>query len=475
MAHAVLPHVQEDALAVVRDGPCSGIKFQQLVLQQFQFLLELVVVPLHAIKSNLGNQQVLRLRSALHTQAAFDELVDGELAALVVIKQVKNLLRIVDREVNHPELVVDLGFLDSHVDLLVGEGAAVVGVRVLEDGAQLVEHELPVAVLRLPHLVLVPGGSGECILHHDADDDVEQTEGDDADDNQEEDDHPRLVLDDVPGDAVAPLVQGNDLEEREERTRHCGKVDLVIPAGLPEVRVVDAIVVPDPERREDAGDVADDEDHDAHPQQGLHSVDQAIRNQPQLLEYLEEAHQSHQTQQSHEAQHGDKPGIASGAQRLQHESVQDGSDHDEEVQDVGQLDARGQVEQPLPDAVNQRRGRRALARLVAGGPRHRQREESKAMKIQAEADLHQEKEAKHHLEDVPNDRRFLAAAADVDLQADRNCVGRNDATDDHVEQAPIDERFVPAVELVIGIGILRILLLPVGVHQSIDIIALHPG
>jgi len=97
------------------------------------------------------------------------------------------------------------------------------------------------------------------------------------------------------------------------------------------------------------------------------------------------------------------------------------------------------------------------------------------VKIQAEADLHQEEEAKNHLEDVPNDRRFLAAAADVDLQADRNCVGRDDATDDHVEQAPVDERLVPAVELVIGIGVLLILLLSVRVHQSIDIIALHPG
>mmetsp|Transcript_49422 Transcript_49422/g.139068 ORF Transcript_49422/g.139068 Transcript_49422/m.139068 type:complete len:223 (+) Transcript_49422:417-1085(+) len=222
-------------------------------------------MPLHRVDCDLRHQEVLRLGGPLHPQATDDELLDGELPAVVVVEELEDLLGVVDGEVDHPQLVVDLGLGDGSRDLLVGERPALINVGILENLPQLVENELTVRFLGFPRLPLVFRGGGEGVLHNDADDDVQEAEGRDADQRQEEEDHAGLIPDDVPRHGVVPLVQGDNLKQREHRARNAGEVDLVIPAGLQEVAVVDLVVVPDPERGEDAPDVAQQRDHHADP------------------------------------------------------------------------------------------------------------------------------------------------------------------------------------------------------------------
>ena len=63
------------------------------------------------------HQQVFALGRALHADAARDELLRGQLAALVVVQQGEDLPRVVHGEVDHLQLVVDLGLLDGALHL----------------------------------------------------------------------------------------------------------------------------------------------------------------------------------------------------------------------------------------------------------------------------------------------------------------------------------------------------------------------
>mmetsp|Transcript_30299 Transcript_30299/g.79353 ORF Transcript_30299/g.79353 Transcript_30299/m.79353 type:complete len:259 (+) Transcript_30299:282-1058(+) len=210
----VLGRVEEDLLALSGDGPRRGVELLELLLERGELGLEDLVLLRHAVDGHLGDEQVFGHRWALHPQAALDELLDGQLPRVVVVKEHENLLRVVHREVNHPELVVDLGLVDGLFDLLQGQRAAVVHVRRLEDLAELREYQLAVPVLLPLLLARVRGSRADRPLDHDTYHEVQHAEGPQANERNEKDVHPWLNLHNIANNQFRPVVQRDDLQKR---------------------------------------------------------------------------------------------------------------------------------------------------------------------------------------------------------------------------------------------------------------------
>mmetsp|Transcript_79156 Transcript_79156/g.245693 ORF Transcript_79156/g.245693 Transcript_79156/m.245693 type:complete len:491 (+) Transcript_79156:41-1513(+) len=335
VALAVLALVQEDVLAVVDQGPTGRVQEPQLLLEQRYLLLKLLAMPVHHVHVDLGHEQVLGLGLALHAEAAGDELLGGEVAAVVVVQELEDLLRVLHGELDRLQLVVDLRLVEGYDHLLRGERAAAVLVRVLEDLLQLAEDDLPLAVLpelRLPRIFI---GGPEGRLNHDAGDDVQHAEARYGDEGDEEAHHAGLLLGDVAHDVLTPSVKGHDLEQAEHGAPDRLEVDLVVPAaGGQEVGVVELVVVADGACGDDRADLDDEEEEATDPNQRLHGVDEAAGHEPELLEHPQEPDEPDEAHEPHEAQHRDKPGSAAHANGHEDEGVKDRCHNDNEVKYV---------------------------------------------------------------------------------------------------------------------------------------------
>mmetsp|Transcript_27455 Transcript_27455/g.60071 ORF Transcript_27455/g.60071 Transcript_27455/m.60071 type:complete len:352 (-) Transcript_27455:563-1618(-) len=269
--HSVLLRVEKNLLAMPDERPGGVVEALEALTEDPKLLLEDVIVLPHAVQSHLRHQKIFGLRRALHAHTACYELVDGQLTTVIVVKQLKDVLRIGDGKVDHLEFVEDLRLVDRVDDFLECQSATPVNVSVFKDFPQLAEDKGPVPLSLLPREGLVPLGSCDRAFNNDAYDDVQDAEGGQCYEEEKNGEHPWLPTDHMPDNAVAPVVQGENLGKGQDRPHHCLEVDLVVPAvGLQEVRVVKLIVVAHHVRREDSKHVADHEHQQADPEERLH-------------------------------------------------------------------------------------------------------------------------------------------------------------------------------------------------------------
>mmetsp|Transcript_9063 Transcript_9063/g.26688 ORF Transcript_9063/g.26688 Transcript_9063/m.26688 type:complete len:201 (-) Transcript_9063:390-992(-) len=198
----------------------------------------------------------------------------------------------------------------------------------------------------------------------------------------------------MPDDVVAPAVECHDLAEREHGPAHGLEVDLVVPAaGRAEVGVVEFIVVADSPGGDDGANLDEHDQEPADPGEGLERVEQAVGDEVELLEDLEQPHQADEPHEPDKAHERGDPCCATHANGDEHEGVDDRRHNDDEVEDVPGPEAhegQARARPPLRDAGH------CLARGLA-----QRAEEVQPVEVEPEAQLREEDEAEEHLQQVP--------------------------------------------------------------------------
>ena len=147
----------------------------------------------HGVDADLSHQEVLGLGGALHPNASRDEFLRGQLAGFVVVQQGKDLSRIIHREIDHLQLVVNLRFLDRTFHLFQLQSATAIHICHFKNLLQLSKDLFPISFSPGLQLVLILVGRSQGVFHHDSNHDAHQTQAADAHEDQEENQHGRLV------------------------------------------------------------------------------------------------------------------------------------------------------------------------------------------------------------------------------------------------------------------------------------------
>mmetsp|Transcript_19360 Transcript_19360/g.32514 ORF Transcript_19360/g.32514 Transcript_19360/m.32514 type:complete len:365 (+) Transcript_19360:79-1173(+) len=270
VAHAVLSGVQEDVLPVGHHGPYRGVQHGHLRLELLHLLFEEGVLFPHGVDADLGHQEVLGLGGALHSNASRDEFLRGQLPRFVVVQQGKDLSGIINGEIDHLQLVVNLRFLDRTFHLFQLQSATAIHIRHFKNLLQLSKDLFPISFPSRLQLVLILVGRRQGVFHHDSYHDAHQTQTADAHEDQEEDQHGRLVGHHVSHHTFIPLIQSHDLKQGKGRSPNRGEVDFVIPTtGLGEVGVIQLVVVSNDRGADDSAGIAKEQRHQTDPAQGL--------------------------------------------------------------------------------------------------------------------------------------------------------------------------------------------------------------
>mmetsp|Transcript_9591 Transcript_9591/g.24719 ORF Transcript_9591/g.24719 Transcript_9591/m.24719 type:complete len:230 (-) Transcript_9591:329-1018(-) len=220
--------------------------------------------------TNLNLCQVSALGASDKLPASGREADDLDLATLLVVQELENLGDLLEGQAHLLKLLLDDLALVGGPHLLYGDLSSAVCVRLHKHLVQPLHRLLLSLALSLLKSAVGDLSSCKRILDDDADDNVHEAECGHEEEDDNEDAHHGLPVDNVPDDVVAPSVQGHDLEEREHRCEDGSEVLLVGPdlAIIGGSDSVDVVLLPDLRRGDYAAHVQDYQDNEADPAQG---------------------------------------------------------------------------------------------------------------------------------------------------------------------------------------------------------------